>query len=186
MNGIRAGMLLILTISGSALCKSGAGPVATQQADEPSQSPLKFKFCPSSPSFGLHDAVDGVPSCGVPEGRQQSYDPKTGVFHVHFKSRNFSRSAFEVTQVADRFTKPVAFRLTGVPKQYGCVGTPLALSVGGKRYSIEDGDLATAPADKSLFKVERVKEVVTIEFTEKGQMLLKSGAQISFAVDTGW
>ena len=179
-------LTLIITVFGSACFQGAAGPVALPQGDEPSPPPLEIIFKPLSASFGFHDETSGVPSCGVPDGRQQVYDPKTGVFHIAFKSRNYKRSAFEVKKVAERFTKPVVFRLTGVPSEYGCLGVSLALFVGGKGYAIEEGALAPGPVDKTLFRVERKQEVVTVEFTAKGQSLLKPGAQISFTVDTGW
>src|SRR5262245_27496402 len=93
------------------------------QADDPSGPPLEFNF---------------KQSCGLPPGRKQAYDAETGVFHVHFTGSKqlgrysgfYERTVFEVTKVAERFSKPVKFRLTGVPKYYGCLGDPLALHIG--------------------------------------------------------
>ena len=93
---------------------------------------------------------------------------------------------------------PVVFRLSGVPSDYGCAGDPLSLCVGvsdgfrdslrldGKYHALVDDPLAQGPVDKTFFRVERQGNVVTVEFTEKGQTLLKPGALISFKVDTGW
>ena len=93
------------------------------------------------------------------------------------------------------------FRLTGVPPNFGCVGDPLSLCVGfrdafrdslrldGKCYAAWSMILLARPdrpVDKTLFRVERQADVVTVEFTEKGEALLKPGALISFKVDTGW
>ena len=120
----------------------------------------------------------------------QVYDPATGVYHVAFKPRNLTTSSFEVTKVAQRFSKPVVFRLTGVPTTYGCVGIPLALTVDDKRYAMTDVGYDSFHAgerfDKTLFRVERKDDIVAVEFTEKGRALLKPGARVSFRVDTGW
>jgi hypothetical protein len=91
-----------------------------------------------------------------------------------------------VTKVAEQLPKPPVFRLTGVPERNGCLGVALVLSFGNRRYAIEEGALAPGPVDKTLFRFERKDDVVTVEFTAKGQGLLKPGAQISFKVDTGW
>jgi hypothetical protein len=91
-----------------------------------------------------------------------------------------------VTQSAEQFKKPVVFSLTGVPRAYGCLGVPLALSVGGKSYAIEEGALGPGRVDKTLFRVERKADQVRVEFTPKGQALLKAGTAISFKVDNGW
>jgi hypothetical protein len=114
------------------------------------------------------------------------YDPQTGVFHIHFFPRNYAVHAFTVTQSVERFTKPVVFSLTGVPRAYGCLGVPLALSVGGKRYAIEEGALGPGRVDRTLFRVERKADWVRVEFTQKGQALLKAGTEVSFKVDSGW
>jgi hypothetical protein len=182
MNHCRACLLLIVTVACLACDQDVAGPIATQQGDDPSQPPLEINFKHAEHLF----RGTGEKSCEVPEGRQQVYDPKTGVFHIHFKPRNFECSAFEVTKVAERFAKPLVFRLTGVPRGYGCVGRSLALSVADKSYALEENALAPGPFDKTLFRVQRKEKVVTIEFTQKGQALLKPGAQISFTIDTGW
>jgi hypothetical protein len=172
-------LLLICMVSCSSRGPEVAGPSATQQGDEPAQAPLEIKF---------------QQACGLPEGRQQVYDPKTGVFHIHFKPVKGSLfeepSAFEVTKVAERSTKPVVLRMTGVPIVYGCVGIPLALTVGEQRYAMvdvgHDSFYAYDRFDRTLFRVESKEDVVTVEFTEKGQAILKPGAQISFRVDFGW
>jgi hypothetical protein len=177
MNHFRVFFWLILAISCVACSQDAAGPGAIEQGDEPAQPPLEIRF---------------TESCGVPEGRQQAYDPRTGVFHIHFQppraigtrySGLFERSAFEVTKVAERFAKPVVFRLTGVPADYGCWPDPLALTVDGTRYAL---DYEVDGIDKTLFRVERKEETVIVAFTEKGHALMKPGAQISFKVDTGW
>jgi hypothetical protein len=163
-------------------CQNTADPMAGPPGNE-AAPPLEVKF---------------RQSCGLPQGRQQVYDAKAGVFHVHFESAKHKRSAFEVTKINGPFVKPIVFRLTGVPPNYGCVGDPLSLCVGfsdglrdslrldGKCYALVDGPLAHGPVDKTLFRVERQADVVTVEFTEKGGALLKPGALISFKVDTGW
>jgi hypothetical protein len=132
-------------------------------------------------------------SCGLPPGRQQVYDPSTGVFHIHFKPRRsyLQHGAFEVTRVGERLPKRVVFRLTGVPSSYGCLGHPLILSVGGKCYALDASCEAlyyeqAERFDKTLFRSERKGEVVTIQLTEKGQALLEPGARIAFKIDTGW
>jgi RNA polymerase sigma factor (sigma-70 family) len=119
---------------------------------------------------------------GPPEGRKQVYDPETGVFHVHFRSGDVAArinkaSAFEITKVADGFEKPVVFRLTGVPEN---PDRPLALLVDGGGH-----DLTPERCDKALFRVERKDGVTTVEFTKKGQALLKPGARVSF-VEWTW
>jgi hypothetical protein len=171
----RAAFLAVAALS-CATAVSADGRRTGRAADEP---PLEIKF---------------KQSCDLPEGRQQVYDPETGVFHIHFKARRSSyeqRAAFEVAKVGVKFTKPVVFRLTGVPSAYGCLGHPLILSVGDKSYAI-DASCADhywgqeKRFDKTLFRSERKDRVVTIEFTEKGQALLKPGAQIAFKIDTGW
>ena len=137
-----------------ALCCRGcsqekAAPVAVQQGDENSPALLEIAFRPFSGLLSYQDADSGELSCGVPAGRQQAYDPKTGVFHVQFKSRNFRASAFEVTKVAERFTKPVVFRLTGDTRGGGCLGRDLTLSVDGKDYALEEGPLSYGHQDGS-------------------------------------
>jgi hypothetical protein len=171
-----------------------------QEATDPGPQPAGEALVPPLElSFG--------PCCGVPEGREQAYDPKTGVFHVHFAepkpigmrgSGLFERSAFEVTKAPGPFVRPVKFRLTGIPSNYGCVGDPLSLCVGGKDglrdrlrlggtcYALVEDPLELAPVDKTLFRVQHQDNVVLVEFTEKGQALLKEGTLISFQIDTGW
>ena len=148
--------------------------------------------------------IDFKQACGLPEGRQQAYDPATGIVHVHFWPQReiggfgsgfYKRSMFEVTRATGPFAKPIVFRLTGVPANYGCLGDPLTLSVGGpvsehlvfgKRYALVEDPLAVEPIDKSLVRVERNKDAVTVTFTEKGQSLVKPGTVISFKLDHGW
>jgi hypothetical protein len=129
-------MCLVLVLAGccTACRQDAAGPVQTRPGDEPPRAPLEIRFRPSE---GLC-AKAGEVSCEVPEGRDRVYDARTGVFHVHFKARNLTASGFEVIRAAARFPKPVVFRLTGVPTSYGCVGIPLALTVGEKRYTMID------------------------------------------------
>ena len=186
MSHSRTCLVLVLAASGLACHQDVARPVVIEPRGDSPPPPLEVRF---QPSRGLR-AKEGEVSSGVPEGRDQVYDPDTGVFHVHFKARDFTASGFEVTKVAERFPKPVVFRLTGVPPAYGCVGVPLALTVGGKRYGMidvgHDSFHAYDRFDRTLFRVERKDDVVTVEFTEKGQALLTAGARISFKVDTGW
>jgi hypothetical protein len=178
--------LPILAVACSANCQERAGPVAIREGGSPEQPRLEIRF---QPSQGLR-AKAGEVSCEVPKGRDQVYDPDTGVFHVHFKAGNFTASGFEVTKVPERLPKPVVFRLTGVPLAYGCVGVPLALTVGENRYPLIDvGHDSFHPYerfDRTLFRIERKDDVVTVAFTEKGQTILKPGAQVSFKIDTGW
>ena len=182
----RAWSLLAFVAAGSAGCQDRRDPVPVQEGDNPSLPPLEITF---KPSQGL-SAKAGEVSCGVPEGRDQVYDPQTGVFHIHFKSRDFTRSAFEVTKSTARFAQPVVFKLSGVPSGYGCLGHPLTLSVAGHRYAIDascDSQYYWAKHfDTALVRSRREGDVVTVEFTEKGQALLKPGAQISLEIDTGW
>lgn len=190
MEHIRTWVFLLATVATFTGCRKEAEPVLRSPGNE-ARSPLEFRFNQSS---------------GLPEGRQQVYDEKTGVFHVHFQSPTpigssgsglYERSAFEVAKINGPFVKPVVFRLTGVPQNYGCVGDPLCLCVGiinkdddlrldGKCYALVNAPLAPGLVDRSLFRVESKDDVVTVEFTEKGQSLLTPGALISFKVDTGW
>lgn len=190
MKYIRTWAFLAVTVAAFTGCRKVAEPTSRPPRNE-AAPPLEVRF---------------NQSCGLPEGRQQVYDEKTGVFHIHFQSPNpigssgsglYERSAFEVAKINGPFVKPVVFRLTGVPQNYGCVGDPLCLCVGinnkgdglrldGKCYALVNAPLAPGPVDKSLFRVESQDDVVTVEFTEKGQALLAPGALISFKVDTGW
>jgi hypothetical protein len=190
MNQYRKWFLLIVAVA-SCGCQAAADPVV-RRGDDEAAPPLEITF---------------KQSCVLPEGQKQVYDPETGVFHVHFElpkriggrgSGLYKRSAFEVTKINGPFVKPVVFRLTGVPSDYGCVGDPLSLCVGasdglidslqldGQCYALIDDPLAQGPVDKTLFRVQRLGDAVIIEFTEKGRALLKPGALISFKVDTGW
>src|SRR5438552_1176742 len=108
------------------------GMIQAAPDDSPSEPPLQINCLPHSDRF--LEPKKATSSCGVPEGRQQVYDPKTGIFHIHFKPQSYAVSAFEIEKVAQRFEKPIVFRLTGVPTDFGCVGHSLVLSVGGKRY----------------------------------------------------
>jgi hypothetical protein len=178
-------LFLIGTFSSSA-CHKLSEPVAVPDGDEISRPPLEIKFRPLEHllgGVGDDGGTSGVPSCKVPEGRQQVYDPNTGVFHIQFVDGGWHRSAFEITKVAERFAKPVVFRLTSVPTGWDCMG--LELSVGDKRYALEE-DHSYVPVDKTLFLVDRKEDVVTIDFTEKGQALLKPGTRIFCSGHTGW
>lgn len=174
---------LLLAMCCSACNQDAADTVAVQPGDEGISPPLEIAFKPLSELF---TAENPEPSCGVPAGRAEVYDPQTGVFHIHFKSRNYARSAFEVTKVADRFTRPVVFRLTGDTRGGGCMGRDLTFSVDGKDYPLAEGMFAYGCIDKTLFHVEHKDNLVTIEFTKKGQTLLKPGAQVWLHIDTGW
>src|SRR5262249_50690296 len=134
MNCHRTCFGLILAVSCTACSPDVAHPVAIEPREEVPLPPVEIRFKPSDGLF----SKEGELSCGVPQGRDQVYDPETGVFHVHFNARNYTRSGFEITKVAARFPRPVVFRLTGVPLVYGCLGVPLALTVGGKRYALID------------------------------------------------
>ncbi len=135
--------------------------------------------------------------CRLPKDRVQVYDPNTGVFHIDFYGAECGgRSGFEVVRVAEGTTEPVVFRLTGLTDMYGFDGLPLTLAVDGKNYLV---DMTRDPGccwesklirDNTLFRVEskfvteytyerpiRMIEV-TVEFTEKGRLLLKPGTQI--------
>jgi hypothetical protein len=167
------------------LCCLGCTQAVPDPADAPGDDPsppLEVRFEPFE--RGLTSATG--PSCGVPEGRPQAYDPKTGSFHIHFRSGDYATSAFEVTKVAERSPGPIVFRLTGVPQAYGCLGTPLSLIVDGKSYAFEKDELAPVRLDKALCRVERKDDTVTLAFTEKGRAILKPGARVSFSIDTGW
>jgi hypothetical protein len=139
--------------------------------------------------------------CRLPKERVHVYDPNTGVFHIEFAG--YGESGFEVVKVAKGTTKPVVFHLTGLPDMYGFDGLPLTLAVNGKNYLI---DMKRDPGpseynlirDDSLFRVEskfvteytyerpiRMIEV-TIEFTEKGRLLLKPGTRIFCVMLTYW
>jgi hypothetical protein len=185
----RALLGLMVCVSGG--CQEAADPIA-QPPGEVLVPPLELSF---------------RSSCGLPEGKQHAYDSKTGVFHVHFTASKqigmlgsgvFDRSGFEVTKAPGPFVKPVKFRLTGIPLDNGCVGDPLSLCVGaradfrdslrldGACYALVEDPLAKGPVDTTLFRVKRQHDAVMVEFTEKGQALLKPGTLISFKVDTGW
>ena len=178
-------LLITLVVLCFAGCQGRAGPAAIEDAPS-AQPPLEVSFLPSQGLF----AKEGEVSCSVPAGRDHVYDPKTGTFHVHFQSRNFVRSACEVTKSTGRFARPVVFRFTGVPTSYGCLGHPLTLTVAEKRYAMDasmDSEHYWAKEfDKALFRSQREGDAVTVEFTEKGQALLRPGARISLEVDTGW
>jgi hypothetical protein len=191
MSRSRTWALLVLTVCAFCGCKEAADPIKQPLGEAP-VSPLELNF---------------GQACGLPAGRQQAFDPRTGVFHIHFTqpksigapgSGLYERSRFEVRKVTGPFVKPVIFRLTGVPSDYGCAGDPLSLCVGvrdgfrddlrlaGTSHALVQDPLALGPVDKTLFRVERQRDIVTVEFTEKGQALLKPGTLISFKVDTGW
>jgi hypothetical protein len=143
--------------------------------------------------------------CGLPAGRTQVYDPRTGIYHIHFGpsesigsfgSGLFKRSGFEIAKVHGPTTKPVTFRLTGVPANFGCFGDALSLNVGrttpdafrldGKSTPLIADPLALDPVDATLVQSVRDADGVTITLTEKGAALLVPGALISFRLDHGW
>src|SRR6516225_3052824 len=110
MNQYRKWALLII-VAASCGCQDVADSGAPRANDE-GAPPLEITF---------------RQACRLPEGQQQVYDPKSGVFHVHFESPKrvggpgsglYERSAFEVTKVNGPFVKPVVFRLSGVPSDY--------------------------------------------------------------------
>ncbi len=179
-------LLLILAVACSTGCQDQTVAVANQEADAPKSPPLEIDF---KPTEGLY-AKEGEVSCGLPQGRDEVYDPQTGEFHIHFNSRRFTRSAFEVKKAAGPFAKPVVFRFTGIPLSYGCLGHPLTLSVDDKQYALDascDSQYFWAEHfDKSLFRSHREGDAVTVEFSEKSQTLLKPGTRISLEIDTGW
>src|SRR5580765_6299387 len=109
-------LLLLVPLFCLGCAQAVPDPAAEAPGDDPSP-PLELRFEPFE--RGLTSATG--PSCGVPEGRQQAYDPRTGSFHIHFRSGNYATSAFEVTKVAEPSRRPVVFRLTGVPLAYGCL-----------------------------------------------------------------
>jgi len=187
MNRFPTVLVVLFAVACSSFCQDGPTPGVSRPGHEPAPPPLEIRF---KKADGLHAKKDEV-SCAVPEGRGQVYDPATGIFHIHFKVRNFTDGGFEMTKVAERFTKPVVFRLTGISSAYGCLGHPLTLLVGGQRYALDPSCASLyfwgeRPFDKALFRSERKGDVVTVAFTPKGQALLKPGAQILLAIDTGW
>jgi hypothetical protein len=189
MHRFRTCFLLLLAVSCTACSREAAKVVATEPRDENEPAPLAIAFKPLVRSITPDPADPADPaelSCGVPPGREQAYDPKTGVFHIRFKSRNYARSAFEITKVADRITRPIVFRLTGDVRGGGCLGRDLTFSVDGKDYPLTESASSFGPLDRTLFRVEQKENEVAIEFTPKGQALLKPGAQIWLSVDTGW
>jgi hypothetical protein len=149
---------------------------------EPEGPPLEIKFLSATNTLFGDDC--GVPSCGVPRGRASCYDPDTGVFHVQAEVYGEAAVGFEVTKVSERITRPIAFRLTRVPPDYGCLGRPLSLTVKGKHYPLVQDILGDV--DESLFRVEHDGDAVVVTFTEKGQKLLEPGARIGWSVDNNW
>jgi hypothetical protein len=188
MNHCWTWALLGVMVFASCGCQEAADPIAQPPAEALAQPPAEALVQPLELSFGS--------SCGLPKGKQQAYDAKTGVFHVHFTESKqigmlgsglFERSGFQVTKAPGPFVKPLKFRLTGVPLDYGCVGDPLSLCVGdGACYALVEAPTAKGPVDATLFRVESQRDVVMVEFTEKGRALLKPGTLISFQMDTGW
>jgi hypothetical protein len=200
MNHFRTCFWLLFTIAASSGCQEAAGPSVLSRPDEAPPAPLKSAFRQSCGPL----EITFWQSCGPPAGGQRVYDPKTGVFHIHFSepehigslcSGVYKRSGFEVTKVTGPFVKPVVFRLTGVPASYGCLGDPLALCVGeafsdflpdGKIYDLVADPLAAGPVDQTLFRVKHDVDAITIEFREKGRALLKPGTVMSFKLDHAW
>ena len=176
--------LVVLCLAG---CRDWSAPVAAQESADAQRPPLEIRFLPASG----HRARQGEISCKVPAGRDQAYDPRTGVFHIELVARDFSYTGFEVTKVAQRTAQPIVFRLTGVPTGYGCLGHPLTLSAGEKKYALDPSCESVywgqaEPFDATLFRSVRKEDEVTIELTDKGQALLQPGATISLHIDTGW
>jgi hypothetical protein len=127
----------------------------------------------------------------VPNGRDGVYDAATGTFHVHFKVRNFTQGGFDVAKVSGKLPRPLKFRLTGIPRVYGCLGEPLCLMVGEKNYALDPDNRygfsrQMEPLDEALYHTTRQGDAITIEFTEKGVALLKPGTRVFLRVDTGW
>ena len=177
---------LSLALSCSACNQEAAVPVAIGH-DEIAPAPLEITFKPLSASFTLNAEREGEPSGGPPPGRDQVYDPKTGIFHIHFKSKNMKRSAFEITKAADHFRKSVVFRFTGATRGDGCLGQDLTFSVDGKDYALSEGALSYGHVvDTKLFRIANDVDAVTVEFTKQGERLLKPGAQVWLRFDTGW
>jgi hypothetical protein len=116
---------------------------------------------------------------GLPPGRAEVYDPKTGIFHIHFRNTKINEpSVVEVTKVTAKPTRPIVFRLTGVPRY---PDYPLVLRAGRKGYYLDPKG-----HDKKYFRVEYAagrdpdSGVVTVTFTPEGQALLTPGTQIYF------
>jgi hypothetical protein len=182
----RTCLLLVLAVACSGGCQDRAAAVAIHEVRYAAQPPLEISFLPAE---GLR-AKQGEVLCSVPAGRDEMYDPQTGVFHIHFSAGNLKRSALEVTKAKGPFARPVVFRFTGVPTGYGCLGHPLTLAVDDKSYGIDascDSQYYWAEhVDQALVRSKREKDAVIVEFTERGQALLKPGARISLEVDYGW
>jgi hypothetical protein len=120
--------------------------------------------------------------CGLAEGRDEVFDSRTDVLHIHFHEGNtFDRisqaSVFEIKKVNGRLPRSLAFRLTGIPSHKD---QPLRMFVGEQNYILEPKHF-----DKSLFRVERRGDATRIEFTEKGLALLQPGARFEF-VEMSW
>lgn len=157
-----------------------------EPGDNLAAAPLDIAFNPFSGSFFFAKTTQGEPSCGLPPGRQQLYDSRTGTFHIHLTARDLHSSGFEVTKVAARFTRPIVFRLTGDTYGAGCLGRDLTLTVDDKDYPLVDGPLSYGQVDRTLFHSQRDGATVTVTFTRKGEALLKPGAQVWLQVDTAW
>ena len=182
MRRIKTYSFLLFTLSCLACILHAAGLLAP---DDPTphdlMPPLEIEF---ESAMGMLFREDyGVPSCGVPLDREQCYDPRTGVFHISFRTGGDVKFAFGLTKVSERFTKPVVFRLTGVPLDNGCLGSKLTLTADGKDYELEHYIWGV---DKTLFRVKREKDAVIVEVTKKGQTLLKPGTKVWFSVDHCW
>ena len=187
MPHLRPYAFLSLALLSAACNQEAADPVAARHDDEIAPAPLEITFKPLSASFTLVAQHEGQASGGPPPGRHQVYDPKTGIFHICLKRKNMTRSAFEVTKVAEHFRKPIVFRLTGATRGNGCLGQNLRFSVDGKDYSLGEGPLSYGNVlDKKLFRVEYEADAVKVEFTKQGEALLKPGAQVWVRFDNGW
>jgi hypothetical protein len=182
----RIRLLLVLAVASFGGCQERAAAVAIREVSYAAQPPLEISFRPAE---GLR-AKEGDVSCSVPAGRDEMYDPQTGIFHIHFRAGDLKRCALEVTKANRPFARPVEFRFTGIPIGYGCMGHPLTLAVDDKRYGIDascDSQYYWAEhVDPALVRSKREKDAVLVEFTERGQALLKPGARISLEIDTGW
>ena len=168
--------ILIVTTAVLTFAVSGYGDVPPEPLPRIAAAPLGISF---------------ERFCDPPKGQPYRYDPETGVFDITLvmTGTGDKPSGFAVTKAASKEGKPIVFRLTGVPAWYGLSGTPLSLSVGGSRYVIDEGCdyyYREGIHDKTLFRVTREGELVTVEFTPKGRSLLIPGAKISFVWHHDW
>ncbi len=112
--------------------------------------------------------------CGPDQGRATAYDPKTRTYYLHV--HDIARFAVK-SVVADLDKRPVVLCISGMlDRPEG----PLTMSVPGadgksKQYSLDHRD-----HDKELFRIERKKDITTIEFLAKGKALLKPGVGFQY------